>query len=343
MKADNIKILKVLGLISASGTLCFAVYFFMTLFKIESESHSILYFLKNLNLVTYPLITLISLFILLKATTNKGIILFSLFLIFISLNILLSRYSVLVPEFDNFTIATLSFLFTSIAYISSLQNFPQQISTKDINLIFKRNKFIRNYLKFALKDQYWLIFTLILFVFAALMPGNISMQATSLMLVLTTGLLFLYVNYKISSPSSRNKIIWLVWGILVYSFLSLLTTIMIYSDSVISPNLMILINALRALSFFVSVTMCLFFFNTFDTGILIRRTIVDGLIFLFIVFLYNTIEHYFLHWMTHELHISNTLISSILSGFFVLIFSPVHHRFMGLLKKKISVEDKKHS
>lgn len=43
----------------------------------------------------------------------------------------------------------------------------------------------------------------------------------------------------------------------------------------------------------VSLVISSFFFDTFSTGIIIRRTIVDSSIFTLIVIISNTLEHYF--------------------------------------------------
>lgn len=331
MKLNNNHILKASCLISSLATSLLWLVFFIQLFSRIYGVQSMGYFIQHPNIVTYPLFCVFSLIILIKTNSNKGILLFSLFLSLVSQNIALHYFFVQNPQYESYLLTTISFILTSAVYIKSFQNFPQQISASDIDRILPKNRIMRSYLKFSLKKQMWLVFPIVVFILALLFPRNLKMQATVLAFVLATALLFLFVNYKISNPSSRNKISWLLWGILCYTFLTILNSILTYSAPEMQENMAVLFRTLRALSLFISITMCLFFFDTFDTGVLIRRTIVDGVLFIAIVFLYNTIEHYFLHWLSHTMHISNTLISSILSGFFVLIFSPVHHKFMHAL------------
>jgi hypothetical protein len=180
----------------------------------------------------------------------------------------------------------------------------------------------------------WLFFPVIILSLGLLLPGNLLMQTSVLIIVLLTALLFLYINFNIATPSGRNKITWLLWGILSYTFITVFSAILTRLNPQIHQNVDTAISILRALSLFISITMCLFFFNTFDTGVLIRRTIVDGSMFVLIILLYNTVEHYLLHWINHKLHISSAIASSILSGFFVLIFSPMHHKLMHILDVK---------
>jgi hypothetical protein len=87
--------------------------------------------------------------------------------------------------------------------------------------------------------------------------------------------------------------------------------------------------------------MSLFFADTFNTGVFVRRSMVNGLLFLLIVFIYNTLEHYVLHWVSHKLHVSDAVIASMLSGLLVLFISPLHHRLTHYLNKKLKGPDEK--
>lgn len=334
MKFTGNQLLKACCLVSSVVTSIVWVIYFKQLFERVNGIQLIDYIMQKPNITTYPLFCIFSIIILVKANSSKGILWFSLFLSVLSQNIVLTHFFIQNPGYDAYSIATLSFILTSIAYLKSVQNFPQVISVKDIQREFSKNKLLRGYLAAFLQNWIWIIFSVFVFGLATVFPKNVMMEVSCLLLVLFTAMPFLYLNFKISNPSSRNKISWLFWGILCYTFLSVLNSILLYSGSDMQQNIVSLFNILRALSLFISVTMCLFFFDTFDTGVLIRRTIVDGIIFIVIVFLYNTVEHYFLHWMTHKLHISSTLVSSVLSGFFVLIFSPLHHKFMHVLDER---------
>jgi len=93
---------------------------------------------------------------------------------------------------------------------------------------------------------------------------------------------------------------------------------------------------LESLVIIVSFTLCLFFFNTFDTGVLVKRTLVDRVCFLIVIIVYNTLEHYALHWISHTLHLSDALASSFISGVLVMTINPLHHKLMHFMKGKLS-------
>lgn len=320
-------------MVASLVTIAIWIAFFIPFFN-SIESPTLYYFLQNPGVALYPLFCVFSILIVLRSSASKGALYFSLFLSLLSQNYASQHYLILNPEYQIEIIVTITFVITSIAYFKSLQNFPQEISEKDIDVYFSKIKILGAYLKLWLKSRMFFIFSIVIYLLSVIYPNNLIMQASAGSFVLITGLLFLYINYKISTPSSRNKIRWLFWGILCYTFLSIFYSILSNSSTEVHEFVQILFKVLRALSLFISITMSLFFFDTFDTGVLIRRTIVDGILFIAIVFLYNIIEHYLLHLITHKLHISDTLISSILSGFFVLIFSPVHHKFMHVLDKR---------
>jgi len=205
--------------------------------------------------------------------------------------------------------------------------------------VFPKNKIGSRYLNWAIKDYTWLIFPLLLAGWALL---KIS-ERLSDVFVLITGLLCLYVNYKKSSTTERNKILWLFWGLISFTLIMIVYSILNASVTEVSRNVKLVFNIGLILTFVLSQIMSLFFSNAFDTGILIRRILVDGLIFIFIVFIYNTIEHYFLHWLSHELEISDVILSSLLSGIFVLAFSPIHHKFMSYLEKRVKNNNVEHT
>ena len=159
--------------------------------------------------------------------------------------------------------------------------------------------------------------------------------------ILITGSLLIFVNYRTSSASGKNKILWLFWGILTYSLLSIFTTIIYSFQSDNLPSLNLFFGSLKMLLLITSLAMSLFFFDTFNTGVIIERTILNSIIFIIIVLIYNTAEHYLLHWLSHKLHISDVLLSSFLSGIFVLIFSPIHHRLMHFIEKRVKMNKEK--
>ena len=282
-------------------------------------------------LFAQPLMVIFSIIITIKTHQQKGAMLFAIFL-----SLLSADWSIQFLRLMNADWIPLIWLIVfnglaSVVYIKSLQSFPREITKQDIRSVFPKNKIASGYINWAIKDYTWLVFPIIIGGFTYL---NISDRVNDLF-VLLTALLCMYVNYKSSSPIGKNKILWLFWGLIAFTFLSLIQFILYYSTPEIPPIVRLIFNALMMFALLLSLVMSLFFSNTFDTGILLRRTIVDGFLFIIIILLYNTVEHYLLHWLSEKLEISDGLISSFLSGIFVLAFSPLHHKLMRFLERKV--------
>jgi len=240
----------------------------------------------------------------------------------------------------------ISFALAGTVFMKSLQIFPRALTRDDISQVFKW-KILSAYLKWSLKTYTWIVYAGVIFGAGYLSSFYKPVFGLTIaflnIAILITGALFLFAAYRRSTISERNKILWLLWGILTYSFLAIIgITIQLFNNES-GTTFRLILNTLMAASLTGSMIMCLFFSDTFDTGILIRRTIVDGSVFTIIIILYNTIEHYFLHWLSEVLHLSDVLISSFLSGIFVMIFSPVHHRMMNFLERKIKKHGVQHA
>lgn len=325
------KLLKGINYLFISITIVLLILFFVNLLGNPLYRNDGRYFTSIAHIISIPLLIIFSFIISVKTKQQKGIILFALFLATISMNWIIQYLQLMNPDWIPFFGLLMINALTGTIYIKALQSFPRQILKQDITAVFPKNKIASRYLNWAIKDYTWLIFPILLAGCALL---KVSEKLSDLF-VLITGLLCLYVNYIKSSKTERNKILWLFWGLISFTLIMIVYAILNASVTEVSRNVKLVFNIGLILTFVLSQIMSLFFSNTFDTGILIRRTLVDGLIFIVIVLIYNTIEHYFLHWLSHKLEISDVILSSLLSGIFVLAFSPLHHKFMSYLEKRV--------
>jgi len=289
-------------------------------------------------LISSPLLAVFALLISIKTRPQKGTLLYALFLSLVSEDFVLQHLHNVNNSWVPLWVLMVSFAVAGTVFIKSLQIFPRALTPDDIRLVFKW-KILAAYMKWSLKNYTWFVYPLIIFgagflstLYKPLLGFTIAFLNIG---ILITGSLSLFANYRISTTSERNKILWLLWGVLTYSFVAIIAFTTQLFNNETSPVIRLIFTSLAATSLILSMVMSLFFSDTFDTGILIRRTIVDGSVFTVIIILYNTIEHYFLHWLSEVLHLSDVLISSFLSGIFVMVFSPVHHRFMHFLERKI--------
>ena len=332
----NINLLRLLNVCSILVASVLWIIFFYLFFSNGYYTNTDAFLLHYPRIFVCPTLIVFAIIIVVKANPNKGILLYALFLTVFSQNICLQLLLKVMasPYWGNaFWISIMGGLAGTL-YIKSLQYFPRQVTDSNINLVFPRIKLIGGFTRWTLKKYTWFLFPVIItsgyyFTVTSALSGLLDV------FIMLSAFLSLYVNYKNSNPSERNKILWLFWGLLSYTFLYIISLII---GSFYPGDVRVFKLILTFISHFlllISLMMSLFYSNAFDTGRIIRRTIVDGSIFILIVLIYNTLEHYFLHWLSETLHLSNVLISSFMSGFFVLIFTPVHHKLMHYAERKV--------
>lgn len=342
MNVPRLKLVRGINFLSLALAVTLWVIFFVLFFG--THGYNKLSFLPSIPyMVVAPLFILCSFILTIKNKHHLGVLLYALFLSLLAQNNASANiYQIYSLPPDMIVVISTAISFTVL--IKSLQSFPRQLTENDIKSVFPRSKVVSRYLVWTLKGYIWVVFPLMFVALAAIASyrgGFIKLLVFTT--ILLTALMCLFVNYKKAIQSERNKILWLFWGLISYSFLVLITVMTELLNGEIGPLANLILTSVKALVLTVSLLMSVFFFDTFDTGTIIRRTVVDGTIFTAIVIIYNTVEHYFLHWLSHTLHLSDALISSFLSGMFVLIFSPIHHKLMHFLQRKIKRHPDSHT
>jgi hypothetical protein len=227
-------------------------------------------------------------------------------------------------------------------FILSFQHFPVQVTVSSINSSI-RFRWLRGYLRQLLNPKilwtYMLFFLLALYLIDYVFDTRGSFIAD--LIILSTGMAFLLSNYLLMRGRERDRIVWLLWGLAMYILLLVIFLVLfMFEPPGEAIHMSLAIFQMLVLLF--SFVMSLFFYDAFDTRIFVRRTAVNAAIFVLVIFVYNTAEHYLLHWVSHTLHISNVLLSSLLSGMLVLFISPLHHRLTHFLNRKLKREVPKH-
>lgn len=340
MKDTHIQLFKSINLLSIVIAIVLWSFFYIEFFQGGYHHNKEVCLFLFPGVLAFPLFVIFALFILLKAHSSIGVLTFALFLSMMSQNVALQGFDRLNTENTPLFVflTTLSFALTGTLFMKSLQAFPRQLTTADCKLIFPKNKIVSGYLSWSLKGYTWWLFPLVFIVSGFLTNQTHWADGISIilnLLILVTGILALFINYKRSTASEQNKILWLLWGLISYLMFFIVASII----HTFNPGTAVIINfvikCLSVSALMISMVMSIFFFNTFDTGIIVRKTLVHGLVFIAFVLVYNTVEHYFLHWLSHRLHLSDVLVSSFLSGIFVLVFSPVHHKLMHYMEGKL--------
>jgi len=170
--------------------------------------------------------------------------------------------------------------------------------------------------------------------FFTLITG-ISIELYFEVFICLTAWLFMLVSYRRSGVNSRNSLLWFFWGALCFVFV--ITFYLLATAFVDSPSPYIVVVFKIGINFVIISTffMSIFFAGTFDTGFIIKRTLIDGVLFLLVILVYNTIEHLGMHTINEHLGIGDAFTSSLLSGVLVLILSPLHHKLSSYLGRKL--------
>jgi len=334
----NIKQIRIINFLAVAVAFVLLAVFFIDFFKDPFVRQSPTIRGSYPGMVSATFFAIFALLISFKTKPQKGTLLYALFLALISQNFALQFLNTISIGMIPIWIEMMSFSLVCTVFIKSLQVFPRTLTQDNIRQVFKC-KILNAYLHWSLRSYTWLAYPAIIFAAGFLSSFyqpvfNLTISFLNMAVIISGGLL-LFVSYKKSTHAERNKILWLFWGVITYAcLLIILLSIRLFNNE---PGTIIrlIISSLMTGSITLSMFMSLFFSDTFDTGILIRRTIVDSTVFTLVIILYNTLEHYVLHWFSEVLHLSDVLISSILSGIFVMIFSPVHHRLMHYLEKRI--------
>lgn len=228
---------------------------------------------------------------------------------------------------------TFASIITGVLFILSMQYFPVKITAAHIEAVI-RPRWLRWYLRVLLRPlnrwTYLIAILTCLVIIEYLEPSLVLGD----LFILVTGFAYLLINYRLTSGISHARILWLFWGLTMYILITAIYMVVyMYSTPSETAQLSLFISFELVLLF--SFVMSFFFADAFDTGIFVRKTAVNAVLFLLVVFAYNTLEHYVLHWISHTLHLSNAIISSVASGFIVLCISPLHHRLTHFLNKKL--------
>lgn len=290
-----------------------------------------------LSFVTYVSITIIAIILVFRSRI-KGAQFLGLFLVAFSAQ----GYWQLQPSGIGYLWIALSTFLIGNLLILSLQQFPQAVTAQNLQATI-RPRWMRSYLSHLLHPvRFWAILGSIFLVIAFVEYWVPAVQsAITNLLILFTALAYLYCNFRLTTGKEHDRILWLFWGLFMYTILTIISYTVYLVDTP-SETVRVSIAMLYMLVLLVSFVMSVFFADTFDTQIFVRRTAVNATLFLAVVFLYNTIEHYFLHWVSHTLHISNVLLSSLLSGLLVLFISPLHHRLTAFLNRKLKGKEAAH-
>jgi len=153
----------------------------------------------------------IALFIAFKAKEAKGRYLFALFIVF-SVHNDWWIYEVIPNRWIGYFLYKLEYVLTALLFISTMKYFPEVIIKAEIKDAIKA-RLLTSYLNWLLKPiNLWLYFMIPVFLLSILADYFYLFIVLVNLVLMFTGLCYMYISYKKSSLSSRNSILWLFLG-----------------------------------------------------------------------------------------------------------------------------------
>jgi len=285
-------------------------------------------------LITDIALSVMAVFIGFKGKAQKGSQLFAMFLAALVLND--SWFYRLAGPSISILLLSLEAALTASLFVAAFQFFPNPINQKQIDQYIRLRPLRKIMGKLLKARNLWLIFMPIIFALSAsfhLLSLKLPYVALNLVIILC-GFAYMYISYKKVGINSRSSILWLFWGVLSHIILVVFSTILHIFNPSDNSLVNLVISIAGHLVLLLMIFMSVFFADSFDTGFIIKRTIVDGALFIAVILVYNVVEHYLLHTINHTLHINDAFLASLLSGILVLVISPLHHKLNTFLNKK---------
>jgi len=284
-------VLKWIGIIAAIGVIgmqVYQLYVYYTVRLPQNQYSSLRIVAHHVRFITDMALSLMAVVIFFKSRVSVA---FYLALAIVSYEI--NGYLPYSRSMPIYLLIVLSSIVTGILFIFSLQHFPRRIMPDNIDHVI-RYKWLRGYFKALLKPKVlWITFFAILACFAVVeyvWPSLV--EAFSNLLILLTAFGYLYVNYRFTNGIENARILWLFWGLFMYILLQLAFVALFMYRAGTHDTATILLAIAAYIVLLLSFSMSLFFANTFDTGKFVTRTAVNGVIFVIVLIVYNTVEHY---------------------------------------------------
>jgi hypothetical protein len=215
-------------------------------------------------------------------------------------------------------------------FIYSMIRFSGKHSAAEYRQYFLRRKRPEWYKKavifFSNDKAFWFIFFPALFgltLAGTLVPPVIAFIIN--IVILMVGLVYFRISFFFAGSENRNKLAWLLWGLIVTIGLYLvqLFLAMLYYDLMLLRFIILLLNSLVIVFSF---SMSIFFFRSTDARFVVRKTLIYGAIFLAGLFVFGAVEHYVIHTIAHALHIQSSILNSCFGAAIALMIRPLHHK-----------------
>lgn len=231
---------------------------------------------------------------------------------------------------------SISFWLCASTFIYSFMRFSGRYPAETYLEYFKQKRRPAWYKKFifyfSTDRHFWLIlspllfFSFLVFLFVTIFYNLPVFTIFINLFVLLTGLSYFRITYGLSDMLNRNKLNWMLWGLLASIAIYCVKAVVLFFFAKYLTKLDPLLNAPFYLVVTMSFVMTIFFAKATDARLVIKKTILYSLLLLTGLLVFGTIEHYLIHILSHSLHIESSVLNSILGGCVALALRPLHHK-----------------
>lgn len=235
-----------------------------------------------------------------------------------------------------FILFTISFWLSASLFLYSTLRFSGTFPVEAYREYFKRKRRPRWYKKFIVyftdEKHFWFILSpsIALLYITCFWTGVYVLPILGFIVhlfVMMMGIIYFRMTYDFSNKEDRNKLNWLLWGLICTTTVYCIILIwQFFFPKYFNDTIAIIFSALFHFIICFSVIMTVFFAGATDAGLVVKKTILYSILLLTGLLAYGFIEHFLIHFLAHELHLESGVLSSILGAGIAFLLRPLHHR-----------------
>lgn len=316
----------------------YLIYYLIFKFKMGTGPEVVPAFAWSINVIKRVaglLISISAIYVLVQSRTRSSFY-YALFIVFISAwdSIRWLVTSNTLSE-NWYYVYSLAGIICFVITVRMSQEFPSHINVANIARVYYKSrywKFMTRPLCWLLKSyRTWIFFLLVQLASFALSPN--SMFTIGSAIPLFFAICYIVVQLRTTSAHSKNQLYWIIWVLFCIFFIITCTSYFSMFGINMSPLLGYILHLLGYLPLIFAIVITVFFSDLLDARLILRKTLLYGLLFLFIMFLFGTVEHLIIHELSHQFHFNEVYIASAFAAGIGMLVHPVKEKLTHWLKK----------
>ena len=215
--------------------------------------------------------------------------------------------------------------------IRMLQESPVQLTSQMVNGVYKPRGFSKLpavMLNWLLKGyNLWFVLFPFGYIFHVFVPANVVYE----IVYISLALLYLFVHIRSNYTISKRPLYWILWALVLQLFWVLTVQCFILFDASMNAVIFYISDSILNLSLLFAFVMSVYFSDLLDPQLILKKTIIYGIIIFLFTFLFGTTEHFIIHQLSHYLHIESVYISSTFACLMGMCFHPLKEKLTHLI------------